>query len=40
MVSIGITMSKMGETIDEILTRGEKALYAAKQNGRNHVEAV
>ncbi len=39
-VSIGVTMCRMGEKIDEILSRADKALYQAKQGGRNRVVSL
>lgn len=35
--SFGVTSFKEGETIEEIIDRGDKALYKAKQQGRNCV---
>lgn len=37
-VSIGITMALTGDHFDEALARADKALYRAKQGGRNRVE--
>lgn len=37
-VSIGITMAYKGDAFDEVFKRADKALYKAKQGGRNRVE--
>jgi len=37
-VSIGITLSEDSDTIDSIIQRADKALYAAKNEGRNCTE--
>jgi len=37
-VSIGVGQYSIGETLDDILDRVDKALYKAKNNGRNRVE--
>lgn len=36
-LSVGISIAKNGETIDEIIEKADKALYVAKRNGRNQV---
>ncbi len=36
-VSIGLSELNEGETVDEWMKRGDNALYAAKENGRNQV---
>jgi diguanylate cyclase (GGDEF)-like protein len=39
--SFGVTsMQPEGETLESLLDRSDKALYLAKQNGRNRVEAI
>ncbi len=38
-VSIGVAMAGPGETPEALLKRADKALYRAKQNGRDRVEA-
>ena len=38
-VSIGVTVMKAGESISDALGRADKALYKAKENGRNQVAA-
>ncbi len=35
--SFGVTISKNGDNIDSILKRADKALYEAKESGRNKV---
>ncbi|MGC9457422.1 MAG: diguanylate cyclase domain-containing protein [Halothiobacillaceae bacterium] len=39
-VSIGATLGSAGESIAEVLSRGDAALYAVKQNGRNGYRVV
>jgi diguanylate cyclase len=34
-VSIGISEFKEGDTADDVFERADKALYEAKENGRN-----
>jgi len=40
-ISIGVTKLKQGdESVEDCLRRADLALYRAKQNGRNRVEAA
>jgi len=39
-VSLGVTEARQGDTPDEILARADKALYDAKEGGRNQVRRV
>ena len=39
-VSIGVTMSSPIETADDLVTRADEAMYAAKRGGRNQVVTV
>lgn len=39
-VSMGLTIVKQHELFEEIYTRADKLLYAAKQNGRNRIESA
>lgn len=39
-ISIGITQARPAETVDGAMARADKALYLAKRNGRNRVEAI
>jgi diguanylate cyclase (GGDEF)-like protein len=38
-MSIGVTMVEPGEGSDEIISRADRAMYRAKQTGRNQVLA-
>jgi diguanylate cyclase (GGDEF)-like protein len=38
-LSIGVTMVEPGESSDEIMSRADRAMYRAKQTGRNQVLA-
>lgn len=38
-VSIGVAQSEVGDTLDALLQRADKALYCAKERGRNRVES-
>lgn len=38
-VSIGVASAERGHTFEEVMARADKALYAAKQGGRNKVVA-
>lgn len=38
-LSIGLAMYKQGETVSDFIERADKALYAAKEAGRNRVHA-
>lgn len=38
-LSIGVTMVEPGENPDEIISRADRAMYRAKQTGRNQVQA-
>lgn len=38
-VSIGLAIAFIGETFEDVFKRADKALYRAKQSGRNRVEA-
>jgi diguanylate cyclase (GGDEF)-like protein len=36
-VSIGVTMARPGEDVDELMSRADRAMYLAKDAGRNQV---
>ena len=38
-ISIGVTQYRAGDTAAAMYARADEALYAAKHNGRNRVEA-
>lgn len=38
--SLGVTTFKTGDTLDSLFNRVDRALYLAKQNQRNNVQAV
>ena len=39
-ISMGVAVSKDGDTPEDLVVRADKALYMAKDNGRNRVEAA
>ena len=39
-ISVGVTQYQQGESIDALLARADRALYSAKQLGRNRVESL
>lgn len=39
-ISVGVAQYRMGEPTDDTLTRAERALYLAKQSGRDRVEII
>jgi diguanylate cyclase (GGDEF)-like protein len=38
-VSVGVTEWRIGDTVDQMLSRADRALYQAKQDGRNRVQS-
>lgn len=39
-VSVGVAMSKADDTVEALIERTDKALYRAKESGRNRVVAA
>ena len=39
-ISIGVSASRVGEKPDDLIERADRALYAAKREGRNCVRAI
>jgi diguanylate cyclase (GGDEF)-like protein len=39
-LSLGVTLSAPGEPVDAMIARADRAMYEAKQTGRNRVVAV
>jgi diguanylate cyclase (GGDEF)-like protein len=39
-VSIGVADSQLGSTVAQVIEYADKALYAAKQGGRNRIEVA
>ncbi len=39
-ISMGVAVSKNGDTPEDLIVRADKALYTAKDNGRNRVEVA
>ena len=39
-ISIGVTAYHSDDTLDKLISRADKALYAAKQAGRNHLTLI
>ncbi len=37
-VSLGVSMARIGDTLEKLTKRADEALYKAKDNGRNRVE--
>jgi diguanylate cyclase len=37
-ISFGISQFSAGETIEDVFARADKALYKAKENGRNQIQ--
>jgi diguanylate cyclase (GGDEF)-like protein len=35
--SVGVALSRPGDTVDELLTRADLAMYAAKEQGKDRV---
>jgi diguanylate cyclase (GGDEF)-like protein len=39
-VTVGVSMIKEADTIDEVITRADKALYQGKHSGKNTVTII
>ena len=39
-LSLGVTLSSPGEPVDAMIARADRAMYEAKQTGRNRVVAL
>lgn len=39
-LSIGVTLMRIGETVDDLIARADQAMYDAKSGGRNQVVAI
>ena len=39
-VSIGVALARPGETADDVVARADRAMYTAKQTGRNRVHSL
>ena len=39
-ISVGVTLATSAESVDAIIARADKAMYLAKQQGRDQVMAI